>query len=198
MSYGLRTPLLSINSLMSNVLYFSDCVSVWRAENYSVVSRIAQTQHSQREVRRLEGRGGRREGVGKEGWENFHERSTIIDPSESVEFLLSVTTFKKYFTFSWEGMHILSPLWTNWLVGMTTHWSEYGKKNKNEHFHKLGMLCIVVSFSTIWNSEITSYTVLSPISAPCACEITRQWSTGLEQVLSFPTLVSDWKSDYFW
>ena len=49
-----------------------------------------------------------------------------------------------------------------------------------------------------WYLQIKCSTVLSPISAPCACEIANWWSRCLELVLSFPTLVSDWKSDYFW
>ena len=52
-------------------------------------------------------------------------------------------------------------------------------------------------FNYDWSMLIKD-TVLSLISAPCACQITSQWSIGLEQVHSFPTVVSDWKSDYFW
>ena len=39
---------------------------------------------------------------------------------------------------------------------------------------------------------------LPVISTSCTCEIMIRWSTSLERVLSFPTVVSDWDSNYFW
>ena len=71
---------------------------------------------------------------------------------------------------------------------------------------KFDTLAIVSNFlpeSLKWVNDIywhllSLFTVLSPISAPCACEIASLWSRCLEHVLGFPTVVSDWKSDYFW